>query len=100
MEAGLATEMIYESQLDYMDNSATFLFERGDPSEFNYEIPLYYRRVGVRPKLDRFGCGQGVRILNYGGISSISFVVNFFVSGFFIGSKETAYVCRGKIESF
>ena len=55
MESGLATEMIYESQLDYMDNSATFLSERGDPSEFNYEIPLYYRRVGVRPKLDRFG---------------------------------------------
>ena len=55
MEAGLATEMIYESQLDYMDNSETFLSERGDPSEFNYEVALYYRRVGVRPKLDRFG---------------------------------------------
>ena len=55
MEAVLATEMIYEFPLDYMDKSATFLFERGDPSEFNYEIPLHYRRVGVRPKLDRFG---------------------------------------------
>ena len=27
MEAGLATEMIYEFQLDYMDNSETFLRE-------------------------------------------------------------------------
>ena len=53
MEAGLATEMIYEFQLDYIQFRN--LSQRGDPSEFNYEVPLYYRRVGVRPKLDRFG---------------------------------------------
>ena len=31
-------------QSNYMDNSVTMLFERGDPSEFNYGSPLYYRR--------------------------------------------------------
>ena len=70
-----------------MDNSVTLLFGSRDPTEFNYGSPLYYRRGGVRPKLDRFERGGGVRILNYEChklmtpiIASIKYliVVNFF----------------------
>ena len=60
---------------------------------------------GVRPKLDRSGWGEGVRAFNYGFnkwmtpvIASIKYF--FVLSVFFIGSKETVHVCRGKIETF